>query len=663
MWTFRSCTDALFLGVLAAVMVGCSSSPPVSVSLSPSSPQAIDQGQTVTITATVAHDPTYGGVAWSLTGPGSLSAQTGASVTYTPPTTSLTDAQQVIVSATSSADQSKSVAVKITLNPYLKIPSQSLASGSMGAAYSETIQLIGGTPPFQWSIYNGGGVGGTVPDGLTLNTSTGAISGTPTGGGTWYFKAAVTDATGASTNWPLSVEIVNGPAGHPVPFLNQTLVPTAVPPGSPGVTLNVSGVGFVSSATIDFKGAPLATTFVDNEHLTAIIPAADVAAAGTAAVTVVNPPPGGGRSNAVYFQVGAPEATINLVYAPDSPQQFFGFTGLAVGDFNEHGKPDLAIADSPAVYVRLSNGDGTFTLGSGSPLPLPIAPFDTNTGSSGPVVIGDFNNSGHAGLAVGILLKEAAAILFGKGDGSFTYSNTLAYTPVDKVTWLTAADFNGDGNLDLVATSNIPGISPVVLLGYGHGAFNRVPQNFPGPASATADSSTAVGDFNGDGKLDLVLDGANILLGNGDGTFTPAPQLNVTGAVTVADFNGDGKLDLAICNGPGGSVSIFLGNGDGSFTQASSSPITVGSYPSEILAGDFNNDGKMDLATANFADGTISLLLGNGDGTFTQAFSSPYPIALLNGFHIAAADFNGDGKLDLAVGDMFESNVTILLQQ
>jgi hypothetical protein len=218
-----SCGVALFAIAMAAVTGGCSSSsssPSISVSLSPSSSQAIDQSQMIGITATVTNDPTNDGVLWSLTGPGSLSSLTGPSVTYNSPTTNLTSAQQATVTATSVADHTKTASVEITVNPYPQIPFQALASGSTGASYSQTITLTGGTAPFQWSVYDGPivtgcEVGGAVPDGLSMNANTGAISGTPTGDGTWYFEATVTDAAGATvTNGFLSIQIEpTGPAG------------------------------------------------------------------------------------------------------------------------------------------------------------------------------------------------------------------------------------------------------------------------------------------------------------------------------------------------------------------------------------------------------------------------------------------------------------------
>src|ERR1051326_802795 len=147
---------ALFVLVIAAVLSGCgSSSAPISVSLSPSSSQAIDQSQTVVSTASVQNDTSGKGVSWTLTGPGSLSARTSSSVTYNSPTPGLSSSQQVTVTATSASDLSKIASLQITVNPYLQIPFQSLSAGSVGTPYSQTVMLAGGTAPFQWSVYNG----------------------------------------------------------------------------------------------------------------------------------------------------------------------------------------------------------------------------------------------------------------------------------------------------------------------------------------------------------------------------------------------------------------------------------------------------------------------------------------------------------------------------
>src|SRR3984957_7239538 len=530
---------ALIVLASAAVMGGCSNSwPPISVSLSPSAQQAIDQGQAAAITATVANDTSSKGVSWSLTGPGSLSNPTGPSVTYTSPTTNLTSAQQGTVTATSAADQTKSASLQITVNPYLQIPFQTLPGGSAGTAYSQVIARIGGTAPFQWSVYNGPivtgyYVGGSVPDGLKLDLNSGTIGGTPTGGGTWYFEATVTDATGATAvNGFMSVQINSTAApGSPVPFLNQPLAPTSVSPGTSGFTLSLNGAGFVSGATIDFNRVPLATILVDNAHLTAMVPAADVATAGTAAITVVNPAPGGGPSNVVYFQVAAPEDTVTFANAANSPMQISEPFGLVAADFNEDGKVDLAVAASVLLDVYLGHGDGTFALTAASPIRVPSPPYDDFASPYvGPVTVGDFNHSGHQGLALGEVDNDAVVILLGAGDGSLVPSSaSFANAFGMPTTAINTADFNADGNLDLAIANEVSGQSPVAL-GYGNGAFNEPGFFYSGGFSV----GTAVGDFNADGKLDLIMvssgvqanpsqiSGVTVSLGNGDGTFTLA---------------------------------------------------------------------------------------------------------------------------------------------
>src|SRR6266576_1870715 len=253
-------------------LVGCGSSVPVMVAVTSSVAQT-DQGMSATVTATVTNDHSNSGVHWPLAGPGSLTAGSPFSVGYAAPA-SVTSTQTATITATSVKDPTKGASVQITVNPYPQIPFQTLPSGTAGTPYNQTIALTGGTSPFQWSIYNGPiitgwKVGGAIPDGLKLDSNTGEITGTPTGAGTWYFEATVTDAVGTSVvNGFLSIEIEpSAPRGNPVPFLNQPLVPTAVSPGSSGFTLSLSGTGFVPGATINFNHAPLTTTFVDSEHL------------------------------------------------------------------------------------------------------------------------------------------------------------------------------------------------------------------------------------------------------------------------------------------------------------------------------------------------------------------------------------------------------------
>src|ERR1017187_1516271 len=138
--------------------------------------------------------------------------------------------------------------------------------------------------------------------------------------------------------------------------------------------------------------------------------------------------------------------------------------------------------------------------------------------------------------------------------------------------------------------------------------------------------------------------------------FTVAPNPM---SVAVGDFNGDGKSDLAIANGDG-TVTVLLGNGAGGFAAAPGSPFAAGSGPSSVAVGDFNGDGKPDLAIADYNGDNVTVLLGAGTGRFTAAPSSPFP-AGSQPISVAVGDFNGDGKLDVAIANYNSNNVTVLL--
>ena len=186
-------------------------------------------------------------------------------------------------------------------------------------------------------------------------------------------------------------------------------------------------------------------------------------------------------------------------------------------------------------------------------------------------------------------------------------------------------------------------------------------------------SSIVLGDFNADGNQDFAVTNFkdntfSLFLGNGDGTFKQATgspfalPTTATGpiAMTSSDFNSDGNLDLAIVNQTTNNVAVLLGNGNATFSLATGSPFAVGKSPVAIASADLNDDSHPDLAVVNQTDNTVSVLLGNGDGTFTSALNSPLatgqaPTA------VAIADFNGDGVPDIAVTDPQTDSVSVFL--
>ncbi len=624
------------------------------------------------IIATVANDPSNKGVIWTLSGPGSITTLSPTEVTYTAPAPSnIPMVQNATVIATSVVAPSKTAPAQIQINPPPQIIPPTYLNGTTGVPYSQPVGESGGTPPFTWSVSIGG-----LPLGLSIAPDSGTVSGTPTGGGTWYFGLQLTDAAGASVEYSFfSLMIVSTlPSKNPVPFLYQPLIPDTASPGGPGFTLTVNGAGFASGATVNFNGAALATTFVSRSQLTATVTAADIASSGTASITVVNPAPSGPASNVVYLPVVAPEAALNFSNAQGSPMTLpfaFGPTTLAAGDFTGSGKLDLATTYfSNAVTVLIGNGDGTFTQAGGSPIAIPNPPWDTATDVIlSWVGVGDFDNSGHLGLVATDVDTENVDVLLNNGNGTFTHSSAFVLTGPDPSS-LVVGDWNGDGNLDMAIAPFFGDVGTVVELGYGDGAFNLPAAQTITPVISQVQIAIAAGDFNGDGKLDLAVTSEQntltILLGNGDGTFSQAPGSPISvgdfpAAIAVCDFNGDGKLDLAIANSQDNTVTILLGNGDGTFTQAPGSPITVGSTPQAVAVGDFTGSGKPGLAVANTGSDNVTILLGNGDGTFTPAPGSPISTGAGPSL-LVAGDFNGSGRLGLAVGNTSDHTISILVQ-
>jgi hypothetical protein len=338
--------------------------------------------------------------------------------------------------------------------------------------------------------------------------------------------------------------------------------------------------------------------------------------------------------------------------------------GLAFGDFNKDGNPDLAVAlfSGNKVAVFLGKGDGTY--GPGATYPTGAGPLW--------VRVDDLNGDGRQDLMTLSRPccgpREGISILFGAGDGTFAPEiRVLAdRAPLSA----TPGDFNGDGFEDLAV--GIPcanadgtycqGTDIEVLIGDGSGAFAPgTPQTIPDSAFALA-----AADFDGDGRLDLATQNSrnypsttlemSLLLGHGDGTFGVPTQFGELGggggSILAADFNADGRPDVALaacCNTR--YVSFFLNGGNGAFSE---SFLAVGYDPVGLVAGDADGDGHFDLAVANFRSDDVSILRGDGAGGFADALSIPAG----NGpGSVAFADVDRDGRIDLSVANELSGTV------
>jgi len=343
--------------------------------------------------------------------------------------------------------------------------------------------------------------------------------------------------------------------------------------------------------------------------------------------------PGSIDSNLIYFTVRNPSPTVTA--KADSAVIENGYQ--AIGDFNKDHKPDIVVS-SLDVDVYLNAGKGNFTKVTGPQ-------FDQFVHYR-PVVVADFNNDGNLDVAPcgGSGSGEdpvSCSIYFGDGKGN------LAYAPNGQFIFAGAmADINGDGILDNIAIWSSEGTDFLAIyLGNVDGTYTNVTM----VQTNIATSVPIVGDFNGDGRLDVAMSGGvgdtgmvAVFLGNGDGTVQNEVDYTVPngGSIAVADVNRDGKLDIVTSG-----FTVLLGNGDGTFTVGSSLDLG-GESPVQIA--DVNGDGNLDVVSGTYVNGISSLAisLGNGDGTFQSAITIATPG---DGAISCVADFNGDGLLDFAM--------------
>ena len=317
----------------------------------------------------------------------------------------------------------------------------------------------------------------------------------------------------------------------------------------------------------------------------------------------------------------------------------------------------------------LDTSNGNTSLASAAPDPATLAllltpkPNLADISTPSAVVVADFNGDGSPDVAIANFDGGNVSVFLGVGDG--TFAAAVNYTVGLAPNAIVVRDVDNNGFMDLVVSNSEDG-SITVLINQGDGTFLAKPPIFIG-----AVQGMVLGDFNGDGNLDIAATlfgtpgNVVVLLGDGAGGFAQNcpdgcvsfPVGNNPGALATADVNKDGNMDVVVANHDSNTISVLLGNGDGTFQPQS--VLSTGTAPTGIAVGDFNNDGAVDIAVSNNGDNTVTIFLNNGTGTLAALPTTVPTGALPSG--IVAGDFNCDGKLDLAVTNLDEFTVYVLL--
>lgn len=403
-----------------------------------------------------------------------------------------------------------------------------------------------------------------------------------------------------------------------------------------------------------------------------------------------------------------------FVAAPGSPFPVGGNTphDIVVGNFNGDGHLDLVTPNVNSVTVSLLLGDaaGGFAPATGSPFLTydPSLPYRFPIGFHPlAIAVGDFNCDGNPDvitvnneplIANQLGVPDTLSVLFGDGGGGF--ASPIFMTNGPNPTSVAVGDFNGDGIADVAISNTTAGDTGwenevQIILGDCTGRYQFDSASGTGlrivdrvsNSMGFAPQSLHVGDFNGDGKADLVMANPDtkdisVWLGDGTGHFTAAPGSPMAMPhgiqpfrLALGDFNGDGIPDLVVphgayitcCPSKYLNITVFLGDGSGGFAPTASSPFQDGGINAIAVAvGDFNGDGHADLAVTNDSI-NVSVLVGNGSGGFVPISGSPFPVgsspfvAFDFPTAVVAADFNGDGRVDLAVANIASNDISVLL--
>jgi len=339
-----------------------------------------------------------------------------------------------------------------------------------------------------------------------------------------------------------------------------------------------------------------------------------------------------------------------------------GGGALVIGDLNRDGKPDIATGRRDGVTVYLGDGRGGFDRAAASPFAAGSNPND--------LALGDFDEDGRLDIAIANHETSYLTLLLGDGKGGLAPPIQIPVPSRPHPHGVAAGDFNGDRHLDLAVESWAEN-AVLVLHGNGKAAFAGTAQRLAVGRVPYHKLRTA--DFNNDGSDDLVTtntDGSSVSISCADrgGTMQPAKEIATARspfAVAIGDVNGDRRPDLAVAHRWGAvdpkldGLTVLIGSGDCVFAAVSESPMSVGASPTAVAIGDFNGDGVGDIATANMGSNDVTIVLGSRSGfrgaKRTTVSVGRGPIA------IALGDLNGDGKADIVTGNGGSGDVSVVM--
>lgn len=434
-----------------------------------------------------------------------------------------------------------------------------------------------------------------------------------------------------------------------VPILTQVSQPGAANTG--GTLLTLTGQNFQTGATVTIGGvAATNVTIVSSTQITLIVPA-KAGACAAAAITVTNPDGQSVTNDTLFsFRPGARFATAATLTTGMTPRQ------VITPDLDGDGNPDIVTVNSGSgdVSIRFGTGDGNFgsvtTVSVGGGSPFSIAAADVTGDSKVDLVTAHSNAS-----AIKVVKATATARTYMAPTAAETFSAGASPYGVA----LAAID-NTNGIDAVVANNGSNNVS--FLSNTGTGTFAAQTTT----AAESQPTAIALGRFVNE-KFDYAVANKNgnsvtVRLNNGSTGFSTTaitlPGLKAPTSLTLGDWDGDQKTDLAIANSSDGTVQLIKGSGTGTFADGAALNVGSGASNRTIATGDFNRDGKPDLAVANEATGDVSVLLNLGDGTFASQVL--IPVGATPG-SISVADLNKDGLDDLITTDRGTNNVTVRL--